>query len=125
MVDKCPKCREGGIDCSGPHEAATAGYECGSYESGGMFFESMQCLRNQIDALQAIVDKLPRFADGAPVTKGAQMWMILDDRASVRCPDVRWSDLDDAEIDWSRQYSTREAAEAAQAKHEVTQNADH
>ena len=69
--------------------------------------QHMLDLISDIEELEATVDKLPKFADGVPVTKGAQMWMILDDIVSVRSTAVEWADLD--EIDWSRQYSTREA----------------
>ena len=103
-----------------------AAYECGSYDG----CETDLCVRRQRDALQAVVDKLPKTADGVMVTgpmplwvvqgariedvdgigwraRGDKGWMAFQER---RCNDEDW-------IYWiplSRCYSTREAAEGEQ-----------
>jgi len=70
--------------------------------------------------LQAIVDKLPKTADGVAVMPGMKIWLDDSDGPVERVdtaicttpgPQVHWY-----EPIWSQCYSTRAAAEAAKEK---------
>ena len=84
--------------------------EAGNCEDGGA--RAAYLLRwaaDEIECLRAIVDKLPKTADGVPVVPGTRVWTS---RAGGE--PVWWADavLVPA-IPWSDYWSTREAAEAA------------
>lgn len=94
--------------------------------SGGECTDWFNCQRRQIAALKAIVDKLPRTADGVPITPGMEVWQI-DPSGFINAPPGSDSS-DQNPRPWSCKfkmegncfwvvslpvYSTREAAEAA------------
>ncbi len=84
-------------------------------------------LISEIERLQAIVDKLPRTADGAPVAPGMDVYFCgMDDPRSMRTETIDsvawtwkgvWLCWRDSPLKPGRMpsdcYSTREAAEAA------------
>ncbi len=113
MSDKCPKC--GAEVDEGDHYAYQVAYICDSgLDKYNHFHESYQCLRNQNTSLQAVVDKLPKTADGVPIVPQMQIWYrfndtIHEDMVLGLTAEVAWSHL----IAWNDCYSAREAAEAA------------
>lgn len=69
-------------------------------------------LEEEAARLRAIVDKLPRTADGVVVTPGMKVWRYSDGSLAAWMSDLmayRW----EAEINPASAYSTPEAAEAA------------
>ena len=74
-------------------------------------YNTATALKDDLDRLQAIVDKLPKTADGVPVVPGMEVWVTMTRlRQSHIVKD--WTEVD--EQDWEKYfYSTREAAEAA------------
>ena len=52
------------------------------------FHASRRCLETQIKQLQAVVDKLPKTADGAPVTLGMKVYVYNADMIHVGKVDV-------------------------------------
>ena len=70
--------------------------------------------RAEIERLSAIVDKLPRTADGVPVVPGMTCWYMSWGGNAIEFPVDDWSDI---ATDWDdygrRYYSTPEAARAA------------
>lgn len=77
--------------------------------------------RKTIDRLQEIVDRLPKTADGVPITPWMPVWIICSSGiASVR---ISWVSADQSRVGtnsgWSAKpsdcYSTREAAEKARS----------
>lgn len=81
----------------------------------------MKALVSDIEELQAIVDKLPKTADGVPITIGTRLWVWDTDigcyqvRESVRLISATAVSLDghNTANSASTFFSTREAAEAA------------
>lgn len=76
-------------------------------------------LEEKVAELQAIVDKLPRTADGVPVVPG----MVLHYRRGWQVLGAMVGEYADREGDWhcvaiDDCYSTRQAAEAAKGKTE-------
>jgi len=77
----------------------------------------------EITRLRAIVEKLPKTADGVPVVPGDELWVRHPDggcagtRRWWKHPSLGWSvgfeHMQNEPIDVSSCYSTREAAEAA------------
>jgi len=64
----------------------------------------------EIDRLEAIVDKLPKTADGVPVTPGLELWTVHSGTGlpySITVGSVRYGGI------YPDCYSTREAASAA------------
>ncbi len=98
----------------------------GKYREGavcGYCSHSGSLMLAKIERLQAIIDKLPKTADGVPVVPG----MILFDpvwidrhfpieELLVYCPDATRSEWHDGEVDVSQCYSTKAAAKAAKGK---------
>lgn len=73
-------------------------------------------LKSQLARLQAIVDKLPKTADGVIITPGRTFYELWGTApAGIRSLEVAdWYDReDDSPVAAAEIYSTREAAEAA------------
>ena len=75
---------------------------------------------DEIERLRAIVDKLPKTADGVPVLPGMTLWdsvwinkPFVVHSLLVFCPEAARSEwtTNDGEVDPGQCYSTREAAE--------------
>ena len=73
----------------------------------------------EFERLQAIVDRLPKTADGVPVVPGMEVWGQFEYRCNIENAIVLESIYSDAVPASQFWYSTCEAAEAARA--EVTQ----
>jgi len=82
-------------------------------------------LADEVERLRAIVDKLPKTADGVPVVPGMTLWDSIwlgrpfgVQQLSVFCPNASRSEwmCNEGEVDVSQCYSTRAAAEAAGEK---------
>lgn len=138
MTDKCPKCRA--VEVSSFNKNTTF-LCCTTTWKGTVKDETQQCLRNQIiqrdtriAELEAIVDKLPKTADGVPVAVGQEVFVIVNDeviddgtqKGGIAGACASWyvnpgGNFYDAMVDWksgyrrplSDCYSTREAAEQA------------
>ena len=123
--DKCPGCGSG----RAKRKFRMPGeFECSSFEDEFQgFSESMQCLRNQLARLQAIVDKLPKTADGVPVVPGMRLYPLhpidleahIEDYGTVTV--ALWDENSGVHLihgyDSFRVgncYSTKEAAEAGE-----------
>ncbi len=126
---KCPKC---GAEIENEYIDSYV-FECGTlkFKGDGSVSEGHQCLRNQLAALQAIVDKLPSYADtGESFVPGFDAcWVIIlagsgeDEIYDVTEDDDLLSILFDSDgwlVNWGGSsyggtrtfYSTRKAAEA-------------
>ena len=62
--------------------------------------------------LQAIVDKLPKTADGVPIVPGRRVWQTPGDWYGVKMS-MTAGPYCTTFPEWDEVYSTREAAEAA------------
>jgi hypothetical protein len=114
MSDKCPKC---GAESFGGRAAGV--FKCGRKLWPEDNPETIDCLRRQLSTLQAIVDKLPKTADGVPVVPGMTLWYWSKKHGPQRLEAVmRTTDgCNDFDLNIeSFLHSTREAAEAAQEK---------
>ena len=72
----------------------------------------LQEAEQKIERLQAIVDRLPKTADGVPIVPGMEVWSWMGDAGLMSTEITRigkggW---------FAACYSTREAAEKARAK---------
>jgi hypothetical protein len=86
-------------------------------------YDELEQLRVRVEELTAIVDKLPKTADGVPITPGMQIWGKLGWNDEPARATLRGSYLDGYSVgalEWGMNvvpekevYSTREAAEAA------------
>ena len=80
--------------------------------------DQLEQAKADIERLEAIVDKLPKTADGVPITPGMKIWLINQDEGQARFHAV---DARDSTIKWwcgncfhpEEFYSTPEAAQAA------------
>lgn len=82
----------------------------------GYWCMALMHVRAERDRLQAIVDLMPKTADGVPVVPGMMLYYpvrghtgVIQDEALVGIP----TDWDEAWTDCDECYSTKEAAEAA------------
>lgn len=86
------------------------------------------CIETRIAELEAVVEKLPKTADGVPVVPGADRVWIWSCGTAHRMMLNAWTGADQARLlpldvvigshepeyyDWADVYSTRTAAEAA------------
>ncbi len=83
---------------------------------------TMLDIAEEIERLQAIIDKLPTTEDGVPVYHDQEVWLRIGNRIThaviveVRRDNVLCSvrvDMRPMSVSLSQVYSTREAAEAA------------
>jgi hypothetical protein len=65
-----------------------------------------------VGEMKAVIDKLPKTADGVPVTPGMDTYQCSFDRVSKFTGNVGFHNSDILQA-FSKYYSTREAAEAA------------
>ena len=80
--------------------------------------ESLEAKDRELEQLRAIVDKLPKTADGVPVVPGMMVWRVLlsgslDYREVVSIISSDVVSLNDIGAYFGDLYSTREAAEKA------------
>lgn len=99
-------------------------YILAGYSPGSKTRQAADVIRD----LLAVVERLPRTADGVPVVPGREMWCINhlsfvgDPRGSIHSHAVQninergWCFGGDHFIPWSKCYSTRAAAERARAE---------
>ena len=93
---------------------------------GEVGIEPIRCLResaDEIERLRAIVDKLPKTADGVPVVPGMTLYSSQNICGAFRKPEIvvslevyanhETSEWMDGHLEVELLYSTREAAEAA------------
>ena len=132
MSEKCPKCGAP----RGANNYSWAGNDCYYFSCGSGFYkdnmdmqrQSKQCLRNQIAALQAIVDKLPKNAEDKAICVGDTIWAddpdgcgVISGIVSVISSDVVFDEyigaftigLDDYECGNLECHSTLEDVQAA------------
>ena len=80
-------------------------------------------LRERLSAAEAVIAKLPKMAEGLPITPGMEVWFQMTRNhgwqttaemvAGYYDKEKNWNAID---FDGKRFYSTREAAEAAKSK---------
>lgn len=126
--EKCPDCGSG---FASPHHKRYGWHyaQCGRRRHEEHGWETMppaSCLQRQVDRLQAIVDKLPKTADGVVITPGRtfyEAWRTAP--GEIRSLEVAdWYDHeDDSPLAAAEMYSTREAAEGQAAEAQAAQAA--
>ena len=138
--ENCPQCDAGlsAMMCANPYRHPHSGivttwWSCGSKlcaSSDGaevIFTDSKECLRAQLARLHAIIDSLPKTADGMHVLPGSLVFLLLDSGV-IECHRVFTVQFNGGQSTNGERfsvpggcYSTREAAEAAK---EVTHATD-
>ena len=122
MAEKCPNC---GASLHS-HREHVQFWVCGSSycERLKLFTEGLDCLRRQLAQAKAIVDKLPKTADGVSVVPGMEVWRwdaylkcvkqcVVDRVYQNGGVGLSFHDNDEGGFVSTQLYSTREAAEAA------------
>ncbi len=83
----------------------------------------IESLYVEISLLQAIVDKLPKTADGVPVVDGGKYWFLdwenkIKEREAVMTLECDQGGHDPVYAEWNEAYSALEAAEEARKTNE-------